>query len=329
MPASIYNDSEYLSVPESRRESFRKQVLNGIPLGKGNYLRLFPVWMDYRGHFGTILPQAQALASAALLRGDLASAELSMHQPEWITGENPFSQSTMYGEGYDFTPLYSPSSGDMVGALPVGIQTRDEKDIPYWPVQSMWTYKEVWVHPVCRWIWLMKDLAGPALIEGQADGKVEFKEITTGDSTLVEPDPLTSRFRISLPQGKYILRSNGKEQLQTFLSTATYHPDLRSSHLLDFEISQAGNGTGKFKIRITARGNGKHVFRILTDNLITGNAQKEVTLNPGMESTLEWPVSVSSAHIPWIAVIIPDGDMSRRKEIIESAPESRSSTKSF
>ena len=54
MPASVYNDSEYLKVPESRRESFRKQVLNGIPLGKGNYLRLFPVWMDYRGHFGTI-----------------------------------------------------------------------------------------------------------------------------------------------------------------------------------------------------------------------------------------------------------------------------------
>ncbi len=72
LPASIYNDSEYLKTPESRRESFRQQVLKGIPLGKGNYLRLFPVWMDYRGNFGTILPEAQALANAASLRGDLS-----------------------------------------------------------------------------------------------------------------------------------------------------------------------------------------------------------------------------------------------------------------
>ena len=75
MPASIYRDDEYLGVPESRRESFRKQVLNGMPLGAGHYLRLFPVWMDYRGHFGTILPQAQALANAAHLRGDLEAAQ--------------------------------------------------------------------------------------------------------------------------------------------------------------------------------------------------------------------------------------------------------------
>src|SRR5882762_5018996 len=127
MPASIYNDSEYLQVPESRRESFRKQVLNGISLGKGHYLRLFPVWMDYRGHFGTILPEAQALANIGWLRGDLAAAQLATHQLEWIIGRNPFAESTMWGEGFDFTPLYSPSSGELVGALPVGIQSPEDK----------------------------------------------------------------------------------------------------------------------------------------------------------------------------------------------------------
>ena len=103
-----------------RRESFRNQVLNGIPLGEGHYLRLFPVWMDYRGHFGTILPQAQALMNAAHLRGDLESAALAQRQVEWIIGRNPFSQSTMYGEGYDFPPLYAPFPGNIVGALPGG-----------------------------------------------------------------------------------------------------------------------------------------------------------------------------------------------------------------
>ena len=35
MPASIYQADEYRTVPETRRESFRNQVLNGIPLGRG------------------------------------------------------------------------------------------------------------------------------------------------------------------------------------------------------------------------------------------------------------------------------------------------------
>ena len=174
MPASIYTDKEFLQVPESRQESFRKQVLNGIPLGKGHYLRLFPVWMDYRGHFGTILPKAQSLNNAARLRGDAASAELAQKQLEWVVGRNSFSQSTMYGEGYDFTPLYTPSSGDIVGALPVGIQTRGDNDIPYWPVQSTWTYKEVWTHPVTQWIWLMGDQALHTTVKENTEKEFSF-----------------------------------------------------------------------------------------------------------------------------------------------------------
>ncbi|MBK9389309.1 MAG: glycoside hydrolase family 9 protein [Bacteroidetes bacterium] len=158
MPSSIYKDKDYLQVPESRREYFRRQVLNGIPLGNGNYLRLFPVWMDYRGHFGTILPQAQALNYAARLRGDEECLKLSIRQMEWVMGRNPFSQSTMYGLGYDFPPIYTPSSGDIVGGLPVGIQTRGDSDIPYWPVQNTWTYKEIWIHPVNQWIGLMREI---------------------------------------------------------------------------------------------------------------------------------------------------------------------------
>src|SRR5204862_5987965 len=179
-PASIYNAEEFQSVPASRRDSFRKQVLNGIPLGQGYYLRLFPVWMDYRGHFGNILPQAQALVNARLVGGDLESVTLAQHQAEWIVGRNPFSQSTMYGEGFDFPPLYAPFPGNQVGALPVGLQTRGDADVPYWPVQSTWTYKEVWLHPVARWIWLMRDLAGPALVDGRSDSPIEFLLVGSG-----------------------------------------------------------------------------------------------------------------------------------------------------
>jgi hypothetical protein len=45
-----------------------------------------------------------------------------------------------------------------VGSLPVGMQSRDTTDLPYWPSQNMYVYKEVWVHPNIRWLWLMADL---------------------------------------------------------------------------------------------------------------------------------------------------------------------------
>lgn len=345
LPASIYNDSEYLKTPESRRESFRQQVLKGIPLGKGNYLRLFPVWMDYRGNFGTILPEAQALANAAALRGDLASAQLATHQLEWIIGRNPFAQSAMWGEGYDFTPLYSPSSGDIVGALPVGIQTREAEDVPYWPIQSTWTYKEVWGHPTGRWIWLMRNLYGPSLVEGQAATTVLFKERTTGQEITAEADPATRRFRIMLPEGQYTIRSaaptpGSATQLsepaarmpepaaptltRTFLPGASYNLDLRPGKALDFEISASTTNKGGLIIKITAHGTGNHHFSIRVDNLVLSSnanvlgapgSRKELILQSGKTGTIEWPATIRSGNEPWVLVVIPDDDLSQRQEL--------------
>lgn len=314
IPASVYVDTEYMNVPESRKESFRKQVINGVPLGRGHYLRLFPVWMDYRGNSGTILPQAQALASAAHLRGDLASAQLAEHQLEWVIGRNPFSESMMYGEGYDFTPLYTPSSGDIVGALPVGIETMGENDAPYWPVQSMWTYKEIWGHPVTNWIWLLKDIEGPARVEGRASAPVIFKEIKTGQIITVIPDQTTGRFKATMPEGDYIVTSNGAEQKQTFLPGASYRLECRRRFLLSYQVSKKVSKTGEVIIKVTATGNGPHHFNIRTDNLTVTDAAKAIQLKPGNALSFEWIGRITSPDTPWVAVIIPDGDPSRRKE---------------
>jgi hypothetical protein len=321
MPASIYQADEYRSVPESRRESFRNQVLNGIPLGQGHYLRLFPVWMDYRGHFGTILPQAQALASAAQLRGDLEAVTLAQHQAEWIIGRNPFSQSTMYGEGCDFPPLYAPFPGNVVGALPVGIQTRGERDVPYWPVQSTWTYKEVWVHPVGRWIWLMRDLAGPALVEGLADDPVLFTPIGSGPSSVVRVIPTYGQFRVMLPEGKYHVRGQSFEHAEIFLPAGTYHLDLRPGRALSFEISKLSSANGAVRIRLSAQGEGSHRFTIRTDNLTISDPHKELMLKSGIAGSFEWSARIQSADTPWVAVVVADDNPRVRKELMGSAWE--------
>ena len=170
LPAGIYQEGEEDSVKGEEgwtplraadRDSFLAQIKMGVPLGEKAYLRRFPVWFDFRGNFSVLLSQAKALSAAAQFRNDLASADLAQQQAEWVAGRNPFAASTMYGEGYDWEPLYSVRSGQIVGALPVGIETREFNDAPYWPHQICWTYKEVWTHPVGRWLWLMQDIAGP------------------------------------------------------------------------------------------------------------------------------------------------------------------------
>jgi hypothetical protein len=155
LPASVYR------IDESNDPYFKAQVAQGIEVAPGHYLRLFPVWWDFRGNHGTVLSQTKALSAAARLRRNKDLADLCQVQLEWVVGRNPFGQSTMYGEGYDYAPQYTAMSGDMAGSLPVGIQTLREHDVPYWPVSNCYNYKEVWVHPSSRWLAILGDLAMP------------------------------------------------------------------------------------------------------------------------------------------------------------------------
>jgi hypothetical protein len=164
LPAYVYRRGDEVEVPDSgalhgaTREAYRAQVLEGMPMGEGWYLRAFPVWFARRGNYGILLSQAKALSAAARARGDSAALDLAQQQAQWLMGRNPFVQSMMYGVGYDWAQQYSVSSGDFVGSLPVGMQSRGVTDLPYWPSQNTYVYKEVWVHSTSRWLWLMADL---------------------------------------------------------------------------------------------------------------------------------------------------------------------------
>jgi hypothetical protein len=163
LPAYVYRDDEWQRIAEgdrygSSREAFRQQVLAGMPMGGGYYLRAFPVWFTRRGNYGVLLSQTQALAATARLRADGSAADLVQAQLQWVVGRNPFAHSTMWGEGYRYPPLYSVSVGDLVGALPVGMMTRENADRPYWPATNTYVFKEVWVHPSARWLGTMAEM---------------------------------------------------------------------------------------------------------------------------------------------------------------------------
>jgi len=190
LPSYVYRPTDDVKeVPDSgglhlaTRTSYRAQVLSGMPMGDGWYLRTFPVWFARRGNFGILLSQAKSLAATARLRGDSSAADLAQRQAQWIVGRNPFVQSTMWGEGYDWSQQYSVSSGDFVGSLPVGMQSRGDSDLPYWPTQNAFVYKEVWVHSTSRWLWLMEDLA-PVIVKARPDFQLSATTAKNGVVTI-------------------------------------------------------------------------------------------------------------------------------------------------
>ena len=94
------------------------------------------------------------------LRNFLKDEELlgiGREQLYWTVGKNPFGQSLIYGEGYNYPQMNSFSSGEMTGEMPVGICTLGNGDIPYWPQTNYACYKEVWVTSAGKWLSLIAE----------------------------------------------------------------------------------------------------------------------------------------------------------------------------
>jgi hypothetical protein len=298
---------------------FVSEVKAGLPLGGDAYLRRYPVWFQFRGNSSVLLSEAKALSVAAQLRGNIDDADLAQQQAQWLIGRNPFSASIMYGEGYDWTPLYSVRSGQMVGAIPVGIETKGSADEPYWPNQICWTYKEVWTQPAGEWVWLMRDLSGPALVRGVVDpgsaGTVELlnEETQTALTASVGAD---GTFRTTVPQGRYQMTHGAAHTALTALAGGAYSVDLRSGHAVAFTASSTAAGSGVVVLRATVDGAGKHVFQVRADNLdISEPKTVAVDLGKQGRQVITWHARVANASTPWVAVVLQDGTLGGHEEL--------------
>jgi hypothetical protein len=328
LPAGVYRESEVRLIPENKnwtplraadRDAYLEEVRRGVSLGEGTYLRRFPVWFDFRGNSSVLLSQAKALSTAAQLRRDLDAEDLAQRQAQWLIGRNPFSSSLMYGEGYDWTPLYSVRSGQMVGALPVGIETKGYDDAPYWPTQICWTYKEVWTAPVGQWIWLMQDISVPATIRGITDpathDAIEFREEREGQLIHV-PASSDGEFKTRLPQGHYDVHHGSAHTSMTVLPGGMYSLDLRLQHFLDFKVTYQSVPNNDIIVRLEASGEGDHAFSIRSENLVlSDSAVQKVHLTAGSNKEVLWRAHVVSPEAPWVAVVVPDGELNERAEV--------------
>ncbi|HLZ91174.1 MAG TPA: glycoside hydrolase family 9 protein [Candidatus Acidoferrum sp.] len=336
LPAGIYKENEARLLPQSKdwtplraadRDAYLEEVHRGVPLGGEYYFRRFPVWFDFRGNSSVLLSQAKALSAAGQLRGDLEAEDLAQQQAEWVLGRNPFSASLMYGEGYDWTPLYSVRSGQMVGAIPVGIETKEYNDTPYWPTQICWTYKEVWTQPVGEWIWLMQDLHGAPVVEGDADASsrepIEFRDLRTGRMTEVAVDA-SGKFRAQLPQGRYSVRRGTAHTTLTALSGGVYDLELRANRAFDFNVSVQTTRADQVTVSLHAEGAGVHTLELKTYNLEAQEpGTQRIELRPGHDADVIIHAHVLASRTPWVIVVIPDGTLSAHREVtgISSIPQ--------
>ncbi len=149
----IYHEGAQVGMPSM--EEYNAQVKNGIHLGGNFYLRRFPVAYQFRGFHGILMGKAKATFLLAETLHDKSLQQLATRQLEYIVGYNPFAMSTIYGDGYDYPPLYGGYASDVVGAVPVGIETFENDDEPYMPMQVNATYKEIWTHTTGSVLWLL------------------------------------------------------------------------------------------------------------------------------------------------------------------------------
>jgi hypothetical protein len=169
LPSGVYHRDEALDedsferqhhqLGETSAEDYAAQLKAGVPLDGEHYLRIFPVWFSFRGNSAVHLAAGKAAAICGGLLEDRELLDIAREQLYWVVGKNPFCQSLMYGEGHRYPEQAAFLPGTMTGQLPVGIQTRYNEDIPYWPQANNATYKEVWLTVAGKWFSLVAELS--------------------------------------------------------------------------------------------------------------------------------------------------------------------------
>ncbi len=294
-----------------------KQFNAGTRLSEDYRLRVFPIWRDnlFHGNTAVQMSGTAALTAAAQLRNQPALEALTRRQLQWVFGGNPFSESLMYGAGYDYQPLFAYCLRNLVGALPVGMDSR-QNDAPCWPATNIATYKEIWVVPVSRLLWSLAYLGMPAHVTGSAASDAVFRESRTGATVQVP----AGEFAVNLAPGDYTITYGNAAKKTALLAGGRYELQLDPPHAIDLQLSAQRLEAGIVQVEARVRGAGTHQVELRVFNASASGPQGAVNLTAGQEQTLTWKLRVASADKPWAVVVIPDGKHKRQEGIVSGPP---------
>ena len=288
------------SQEEQQAETFlhyTDQLKTGIQLDEKHYLRRFPVWYSFRGNYHVQLSLGKAVSAASLYLNDRALYDIAQEQFQWIIGKNPFCESMMFGTGNDYGTQYAVLHGDAVGELPVGMQSNEERDAPFWPQANNCTYKEIWMGPPGKWLAMMADEYLPAHLYGSAVSD-NFTLVckSTGESCVT--CQTKTGVDLWLPAGDYLASDGQRSQTVTLVSGGSYRVEQLLAGV-SLEAKQQGA-----HVRLFLRGQGEATLR--ADNL--DFAEQRFQLTP---DGVYVEAKISNINAPWSAALLPENDPSR------------------
>ncbi len=318
VPNSVWHRSDLEPQPQRagarpRDEAAIQQQFNeGTRLSENYRLRVFPIWSDNLFHGNTAIHMAgtAAVTAAAQLRNQPALENLVRRQLQWVFGGNPFSESLMYGEGYDYQPLFVYCLRNLVGGMPVGMDSR-RNDSPYWPAVNNATYKEIWVVPQSRLLLNLAYMGMPARVTGTASAGAVFREARTGTTAKVP----AGKFAVNLAPGDYTVTYGAATKKVAILAGGRYDLPLDARSAVSIDLSAKRLGQGLVEVTARLRGSGAHKVELRSFNGSVEAPHATVNLAAGREQTLTWKLKAGVEDKPWAAVAIPDGNMSGRAEI--------------
>src|SRR5258708_39037381 len=166
----------------------------------------------------------------------------------------------------------------------------------------------------------MEDISVPATVRGMSNptshDPIEFREQKSGQVTTAPSNSRDGEFNIHLPEGRYDVRQDSAHTSVTVLPGGFYDVDLRPDRVLDFKVTSQDLGHDEIVLRVSAEGAGRHTITMRSDNLALnepGRQENDLT-SVGVREAV-WHAHVVSPKTPWVAVVIPDGTLSERREV--------------
>lgn len=168
IPSGVYAADEYrdtdnfyalhLFPPSDAAERYTRQLSLGVQVDSTHYVKRFPVWFNiFNGNNAILLSLGKSAALCGRILDDAELMDVAREQLYWMLGKNPFGQSMVWGEGWNYPDMDNFSSGLRTGMMPVGIKTFEDTDEPYWPQVNNACYKEVWVTVAGKFLSLMAE----------------------------------------------------------------------------------------------------------------------------------------------------------------------------
>jgi hypothetical protein len=200
--------------------------------------------------------------------------------------------------------------------MPVGMNSL-YNDAPYWPSNTIYPHKEIWVMPTGRMIYDLAFAGAPALVSGTSTDSALFREVKTGNTVEFK----AGAFEKSIPAGDYEISYGGLKKNISLVDGGRYELTLDPEKTIEIELSSTPYHDGKITVQARVNGTGKHNLELRVFNGSAENPRQKVELASGVEQTISWDIKIENPDTPWVVVAFPDEKVNERRELFGSAHE--------